>query len=220
VVYTVEVKAAAFGTSGFGGVTIPLVHNSPPKQGAPDPVSAGVCVPGAGGSGGAAFTTYTQGGWGARPKGNNPGQLLKAKFSTVYPGGSVSIGMSKVVTFTSAAAIETFLPAGGTAAAFSKSETNPKSTAAGVFAGQVLALRLSVDFSNAGITRLGLGDLKVVSGPLAGYTVTQVLLMGNAAIGGYAAYLPAGVTIAVLNSAIDAINNNFDNGTTNHGYLQ
>lgn len=28
------IKAAAFGTSGFDGVTIPSVHNSPPKMGA------------------------------------------------------------------------------------------------------------------------------------------------------------------------------------------
>ena len=56
------------------------------------------------------FTTYTQGGWGAPPNGNNPGALLKANFATVYPSG-VTIGGTKTLKFTSAAAIEA-LPAG------------------------------------------------------------------------------------------------------------
>lgn len=37
------------------------------------------------------FTTYTQGGWGSPPSGNNPGKILQNGFPTVYPLG-VSIG--------------------------------------------------------------------------------------------------------------------------------
>lgn len=225
--YTVEVKAAAFGPSGFGGVTIPLVHNSPPKKGAPDPLSPVECVdetppPGPGPTPPPAtgFTTYTQGGWGAKPSGNNPGALLKSKFSTVYPGGSLFIGGDKRLIFTSASAIEKFLPQGGTASKLTANATNPTTSAAGVFAGQVLALRLSVDFSGAGITKSGLGSLTVVSGALAGQTVNQVLSLANAVIGGNTAALPSGLTISGLNSIVDAINNNFDNGTTNNKYLQ
>ncbi|MDQ2667484.1 MAG: hypothetical protein M3Z05_15925 [Gemmatimonadota bacterium] len=98
------------------------------------------------------------------------------------------------------------------------SATNPTS-AAGVLAGQLLALRLSVDFSAAGVTRSGLGAMNVVSGKLAGLTVAQVVDMGNAVIGGNTGALPAGVSISDLNNVIGSINNNFDGGSTNNGYL-
>jgi len=40
------------------------------------------------------YTTYTQGGWGNDPNGNNPGWVLASNFSTVYTSNSVSIGGS------------------------------------------------------------------------------------------------------------------------------
>jgi hypothetical protein len=167
---------------------------------------------------GGPYTTYTQGGWGAPPHGNNPGMLLKNNFATVYPGGFVAIGGTNKLTFTSALSIENFLPQGGTAGALAASATNPTSSAAGVFAGQVLALQLSVDFSNKGIKNGGLALLHVASGPLAGKTVAQVLAYANAALGGDG--LPAGISsISQLNDIVDKINNNFDNGTVNLGYL-
>jgi hypothetical protein len=167
------------------------------------------------------YTTFTQGGWGAPPHGGNPGALLTADFSLVFPGGSVSIGSgSKVVTFTSAAAIIAFLPAGGTPGTLTTSATNPTSTAAGVFAGQLLAATLSVDFSTAGITRIGLTNLKVKSGALAGYTVQQVLALANQVIAGDYTNMPAGLTVSGLSDVLNSINNNYDNGTQNQGYLQ
>ncbi len=162
------------------------------------------------------FTTYTQGGWGAQPNGSNPGALLAAKFSTVYPSGSVTIGGIKTLKFTSAAAIEVFLPQGGTALALTASAVNPTGSLS-VLAGQVLAMRLSIDFSNAGITRSGLGALTIQSGPFAGLTVNQFSAIANTALGGGA--LPAGKTLADINNTATAINENFDNGTTNKGYL-
>jgi VCBS repeat-containing protein len=166
-----------------------------------------------------AYTTYTQGGWGATPSGNNPGQLLLSKFTTVYAAqGYVQIGSTKYLRFTSSSAVEKFLPAGGTANKLSATATNPKSSAAGVFAGQVLALQLSVDFSKAGITKTGLAGLKLKAGKLSGYTVQQVLDLANAVLGG-SYTLPSTLTISELNGIIDSINKNFDNGTTNNGYL-
>jgi hypothetical protein len=43
--------------------------------------------------------TYTQGGWGAEPHGNNVGALLANNFAAVYPGGEVTIGGTKTITF-------------------------------------------------------------------------------------------------------------------------
>jgi hypothetical protein len=166
----------------------------------------------------APFTTYTQGGWGASPSGNNPGALLTSKFTTVYPTGSVGIGGTKRLTFTSASAIVIFLPQGGTPGVLTANATNPTTSAAGVLAGQVLALQLNVNFSNAGITRSGLGALKAQSGKLTGYTVNQVLTLANAVIGG--GTVPAGISISDINNVVDAINNNFDGGTADRGYLK
>ncbi len=161
------------------------------------------------------YVTYTQGGWGASPSGNNPGTLLKNNFSKVYPGGSVVIGGTKKLTFTSATAIASFLPQGGTPGVFGASATNPTSSAAGEFAGQVLALQLSVDFSNKGITPGGLANLKLNSGALSGQTIAQVLALANSVIGGGS--LPSGLTLSGLNDIVNTINNNFDGGTTNGG---
>jgi hypothetical protein len=112
------------------------------------------------------YTTYTQGGWGATPNGKNAGALLTTNFSRVYTGGSVVIGGTYKLTFTSACAIEGFLPQGGTPGTLTQSASNPTLSAAKVFAGQVLALQLSVDFSNAGITKTGLAARTLVSGKL------------------------------------------------------
>ena len=109
------------------------------------------------------------------------------------------------------------LPQGGSATALAGSATNPTGKLT-VLAGQVLALQLSHDFSNGGVTRVGLGALKVKSGKLAGYTVSQVLALANAILGGGAA--PAGVSISDINGVVDAINDNFDDGTVDRGYLQ
>ena len=162
-------------------------------------------------------TTYTQGGWGANPNGNNPGALLAARFASVYPLG-VQVGGARALKFTTAAAIAAFLPQGGTAGVLSASATNPTSSTAGVFAGQVLALQLNVDFSTVGITKFGLGNQVVGSGKLAGYTVSQVLALANAVMGGGS--LPTGVTMSDINGVADSINQNYDNGTVDYGYLR
>jgi hypothetical protein len=161
------------------------------------------------------FTTYTQGGWGATPNGNNPAKLLQNKFAQVYPGGSVSIGGTKKLFFTSSTAIKNFLPAGGTAGVLTATATNPTSSSAGVFAGQVLAMQLNLDFSNAGVTKPGLGSLMY-----QGFTVAAIMEAANAVLGGNTAILATyGLSVADLNAIIDAFNRNFDNGTQNLGVL-
>ena len=169
----------------------------------------------------AAYATYTQGGWGATPNGNNPGMILKNNWNTVYGANGVTIGGTPYyLKFTSQAAIEAFLPAGKTPGVLNKSATNPTSSSAGVFAGQVLALRLSMDFSAAGIITAGLSVQKIAPGyALAGYTLTQVMALANQVLAGNTSALPSGVTVSKLNDLISAINQNYDNGTTNNGVL-
>ncbi|MCX6358661.1 MAG: carboxypeptidase regulatory-like domain-containing protein [Armatimonadetes bacterium] len=162
------------------------------------------------------YTTYTQGGWGAKPSGNNPGALLAAKFCRVYGSCGVTIGGCKTLRFTSASAIEAFLPQGGTARALSCSAVNPTGQL-GVLAGQVLAMRLNIDFSAAGITQTGLGSLRIQSGAFGGLTVTQFAAIANKALGGGGT---SGYTMSQINDAATAINENFDNGTTDNGFLK
>src|SRR5262249_24510525 len=62
------------------------------------------------------FVTVTQGGWGAPPRGQNPGAILAANFSKVFGAAGVTIGCAAGgfhLTFTSASAIQAFLPQGG-----------------------------------------------------------------------------------------------------------
>jgi hypothetical protein len=164
----------------------------------------------------APYKTFTQGGWGAKPSGNNPGKFLSDKFNQAYPAGFVQIGGVKTLKFTSAYAIEKFLPQGGTPARLTSSLVNPTSQLS-VLAGQVLALQLNVDFSIKGYTRAGLANLTVVSGELEGSTVSQVLALANSVLGGGA--LPSGVSLSDLNNIVSKINENFDGGTQNNGYL-
>lgn len=168
------------------------------------------CEPGA-------STTFTQGGWGSSPSGSNPGALLASKFLTVYPAGSVQIGGGRTLTFTSVAAIDAFLPQGGAPNKLQYTVVNPTSSKGGVFAGQVLALQLNVDFSTARVTKGGLAAKVLASGKLAGYTVGQVLAIANGVLGG--TLPPTNVSISDLNGIVDAINQNFDNGTADRGYL-
>jgi len=166
------------------------------------------------------FLTYTQGGWGTTPSGNNPGKVLVNNFAEVYPSGKVIIGGNYKLTFSGASSITNFLPQSATAGVLVANATNATSSAAGVFAGQVLSLQLSVDFSNVGITQNGLGDRILVSGALAGQTISQVLTLANTVLGGNTAALPSGLTVSGLNDIVNALNNNFDNGTINNGYVR
>jgi hypothetical protein len=169
------------------------------------------------------FTTFTQGAWGAPAKGNNVGTLLNNNFSSLYPGG-VSIGgsgggSSYKLTFTSATAVGHFLPTGGKAGVLIANGTNVTTSKAGVFAGNVLALQFNVDFSAAGISRSGLGAQKLTSGKLKNYTVSQVLALANQVLGGNTAALPAGVTLSDLNEIVGRIDDNYDSGREDEGFL-
>jgi hypothetical protein len=75
----------------------------------------------------------------------------------------------------------------------------------------VLALQLNVDFSKAGILPTGLATDLITSGPLAGWTVQQVLNLANSVLGGCTTLPAFGVTsISQLNDIVTAINEKYD----------
>lgn len=156
--------------------------------------------------------TVTQGGWGAPPHGNNPAAFLASQFSTAFPSGVTVGGLPFSLHFTSSQAIQSFLPQGGPPAALNATATDPTTTSAGVFAGQVLALDLNVALYHFGSLVLsGTGT------SLDGKTVGQVLLAANEALAG--GPLPAGFTYSSLNDLIDSLNQSFD-GCVASGFAQ
>ncbi|HLP75639.1 MAG TPA: SdrD B-like domain-containing protein [Candidatus Paceibacterota bacterium] len=161
---------------------------------------------------------FTQGGWGAPCNGYNPATILSNYFNKVYTNGYVECGIpgsaGRSMKFTSAAAIRAYLPAGGTPGVLGMDYLNPTSTSAGVFAGQVLALQLNVDFGDQkNITGFlgGLGDLVFhdSASPLDGKTVRQILAICNTALGG-GNVSATGCSISYLNTLCDSFNQAFD----------
>ncbi|MBL0062261.1 MAG: T9SS type A sorting domain-containing protein [bacterium] len=169
--------------------------------------------------------TQTQGGWGNDCHGGNPGCYRDAHFAEAFPSG-LTIGGTFTIQFSSANAIRIFLPAGSTGGSLTQNHTDPASTEAGVFAGQVTALALSLGFSDAGLPGFcDLGSLYYLSpiaidgSPFSGMTVYELFDLANEVLGGNLANLPGGTTLSNLNDVITAINENYDNGTTDNGDL-
>lgn len=155
--------------------------------------------------------TYTQGGWGAACNGGNPGCYLNANFATAFPGGLTIGCLSNNITFSTALDIQNFLPAGGTATSLPATNN--------VLLGQLVALKLNVvfDASNANFSPSAqtLGNYVITSGVFNGMTVSQFLQVAENVIGGCSnAY-----SFSDINSAATAINQNYDNGTTDAGFL-
>jgi hypothetical protein len=191
------------------------------------------------------FTTFTQGGWGAGPNGNNPGTYLHAgatdgaNFAAAFPGG-LQIGSqvagaasdadtsagNQAALFTSAQALTDWLPHGGPSGPLGGDTVNPSVPSApddGTLAGQTAALALAVGFDlydpsfSASTTHLK--DLTVAdsASPFFGKTVQYVLDTSNAILSGLTT---TGYTADQANVAATAINENFDNGIVNNGFLK
>lgn len=164
------------------------------------------------------FQTWGQGQWGAKPKAMNAGALLQAYYFIVYGSGPVVIGGTNTVTMTGPVAIQNFLPQGGRPMPLDGSYIDPLVMLGqrkphrwlGSLAGETLALRLNVDFSDNLLTRPGLGALHVAVGPFMGKTVNEVLALGNSVLGGAA--LPAGMKYDTVEDTIEMINKNFEGG--------
>lgn len=166
------------------------------------------------------FRTQTQGGWGTVANGKNPGSYRDAHFAGAFPNG-VTIGGTNSALFTSSTAVEVFLPQGGPASTLARSYVDPTSTTAGVLAGQVTALSLSVGFDyfdpDFGRSTTNLADLVVVDSTSVcrGMSVQAVLDTANAIIGGNS----TAFTPSQINGCVAAINENFVDGTTVGTYL-
>jgi CSLREA domain-containing protein len=154
------------------------------------------CIPGTIGCGwsNGQVITYIQNDWG-NPS-STAGTSLNNHYNTVYAPtfGVVEVGLPGAagysISFTSAGAVFAYQPSSGPPAALNADLVDPTSTASGVFGGEVLALRINIDFSDAGWTAgstgLKFGDLTlcgITSGP-SNITVRSFLDVANTALGG------------------------------------
>jgi hypothetical protein len=166
------------------------------------------------------FRTQTQGGWGATPNGNNPGAFLHSNFDLIFPNG-LQIGCQDnySLTFTNAQAITNFLPQGGVPRSLNNSSLNPTSNLKNVLAGQLVALKLSIEFDSNipefGNSTFELRNLIIASGPFQGWTVERIFNEANLFLGG----CQSNYSASELNAAITSINENFVDGNTFGNYL-
>ncbi|MHC4319387.1 MAG: hypothetical protein ACYS1B_12705, partial [Planctomycetota bacterium] len=123
------------------------------------------------------------------------------------------------IVLTSSKAVAEYLPAGGTPAALTADQTDPETTASGVFGGQLVAATLNLAVDDAGLRRrdcdggvdFDLGDLVYVAcvgDGLIGWTVDEVVALANDVISG-CGDLPADVSISDISDALAFFNESF-----------
>ena len=161
----------------------------------------------------------TPGGWGANPRGNNPGFYLHANFSNAFSNGLV-IGCEggNTLKVTSAQAITNLLPTGGKATTLSGHLVNPTGIK-NVLVGHLIALSLSVGFDNYdlhfGASEVHLADMIIGKGIFSGTTVGQFLNIANEVMGGCSSVY----TIQEILSTTSNINESFVDGSRSTSFL-
>jgi hypothetical protein len=184
------------------------------------------------------FCTYTQGGWGAGCSGGNVGCTRDAHFGDVYntnvvlatatyvaPAMAIGNQSTRDLIFNAARAIDNYLPNNMAPAIVSANTLNAvgskTNTYGGTLGGNLLALRLSIDFDAknflARTTTLPLGSLVLTSGPFAGMSVSGFESLAEQVLAGGA--LPTGTSLSTFSDTLSAVNNNFDGCRGNGGLL-
>ncbi len=190
------------------------------------------------------YCTYTMGGWGSgcpesqadRMDSTQPGCIRDHFFTDVFGTAGVTIGDPAGVGagsptlfalhFTSAAAVEAFLPSGSKACVLTADATNPPTkSAGGVLAGQLLALTLNVEYSCAGVLAdLGLDPTPMCyggyvipdsCGKFGGITVDSFLVIGNYALAdSVEVLLPFDAELSDVNFTATCLNESFNDCTS------
>lgn len=162
------------------------------------------------------YRTQTQGGWGSKAAGNNPGAYRDANFDAAFPNG-LTVGGYYTLHLSSSMAVQNFLPTGGKPAALTKDWNDPSGKKLkNTFAGQIVALTLSTEFDmydpDFASAETHLANLVIVDGlGFDGMTVKDVLEEANKALGGES----TDHSISQLNDILDLINNSFVDGNAN-----
>jgi hypothetical protein len=183
------------------------------------------------------FITFGQSDWGDASgiDGTDAAVLLAANYDSVYASSSgvLEVGIPGPggfsMLFTGASTLQSYLPDAGQAGALDSDLVDPRSSASGSFGGEVTALKLNIDFSDAGVLpgNLGVhfGDL-VLQGfsggqlrSLNGLTVRHFAAGMNSLLGGGTFFIPFRnftyhtTDIPVLDAIIQSINSSYFGGT-------
>lgn len=145
------------------------------------------------------FVTYTQGAWGGEGR-SVAASLLTADYDSVYAGtdGDLIVGVTGTpgqffLELDSSGAVQGYLPSVGLPGPLLSNLLDPTTSSTGVFGGDVVALKLNVDFSAAGFLRgtssvpfgnLILTDFTGTLSGLDGLTVSEFLAISDTCLGG------------------------------------
>jgi hypothetical protein len=161
------------------------------------------------------FRTQTPGGWGSAASGDNPGSYRDANFAAAFPNG-LTIGCDNTLTLTSSAAVEDFLPAGGAPQVLPAGNLVDVNLSNGLASHLVAAtLTLTFDAYDAGFSASDtfIGDLVYNNGIFVGMSVSEVIDIANAVIGGCSTeYSPS-----QLVEGLTTFNQNYVDGTIDNG---
>lgn len=146
-------------------------------------------------------------------------RLLLANYASVYfaAGGALEVGIPGILGFSmqfgNVQNLAAYLPASGAPAALTSDLIDPTISPSGSFGGNIVALKLNVDFSDADLTggtaAVALGDVLICGAtPLANTSVRHFLAVANTALGGGS----TGYTIADLDAIAIQLNASFSNG--------
>jgi hypothetical protein len=167
-----------------------------------------------------AVVTYNQAEWGVQT--NPAGMLVNDYFDPVYASASGVFEVGNTtsgyyIVFTNAVDVIDYLPASGLPGPLNGNLLNPTTSPAGQFGGEVTALALNLDFSNAGLlpnsSGLLFGNL-VLTGftgsesSLNGMTVDQFFGLSQAALAGQS----TSIGIPDMEDLTANVNAAFDNG--------
>jgi hypothetical protein len=172
------------------------------------------------------FTTYNQLGWGDEGNGSPGAVLVENYYDSVYASSSyvMEVGIHGTngfsLVFTNPTDLVAYLPDPGNPGALDSDLLNPTSSSSGAFGGEVTALKLNIDFSDAGVLpgNLGIpfGDLVLTNftdqPQLNGLTVRQFSAVLNTLLGGgsYGSYTTA--DIPNLYTIVSDMNSSFGGG--------
>jgi hypothetical protein len=168
------------------------------------------------------FVTYTQEAWGDAPSPDNAAGYLSARFGDAFPGGlMIGSPSGNWALFTDAQAVLDFLPQAGRPGPLDGRSLNPRDLQ-NVLAGQATALTLNITFDSIdpAFSPHGtpLAELVVAdpASPCVGLRVDEVLRSANEVLGGF----PGRFAPEEINECVTRINENFENGQVDRGYLR
>jgi len=164
------------------------------------------------------FFTYSQDEWGENPAFAGPAKVLHDNYILVYPNGTLSVGVpsGNSINFTTVDDLLTYLPDTGSSGSLSTTYVNPITTSAGQFGGDVVALKINIDFSDAGVTAgssgIRFGDLILTNWTdttLNGMSVRQLLDLANSVVAGQS----TSYGVAAIDGLVANLNVAFNGGS-------